>query len=188
MSYYDKNNGGPTRVYTAQSDLPARPGRRRDYEEPTNSGNPNWGAPSKPPAMDDSRFAVSASFIVGGAGALMAFLVFVTNELLPTTAGGVNVHRDVLSNGIGAAVVTFVAAVFLVGLIHRGARPGLVFGSVSGLAVVIVTFVPALAGQLTSWQAWVSTALVNAIVFGIAAGLLYALGLGSTNTNVVKRY
>lgn len=201
MNNYDKHNGGPTRAYTGLTgySVSSDPGysgysgeperRRRDYEEPAGSANPNWGAPPKPPAMEDSKFAVSASFIVGGAGVLMSFLVFVTNELLPTTAGGSrSVQRDVLTSGIGAAFVTLVAAVVLVGLIHRAARPGLVFAAVSGLAVVIATFVPALAGQLTSWQAWVSTALVNAIVFSIAAGLLYALGRGSINTNVVQRY
>lgn len=186
MNPYDSND--PTRAYSSTYSTGSDPALRRDYEErPDPRQDPQWGAPPKPQPMNLSRFGVSAAFVAVAAGAIAWALVTVTNNL-PATAAGAVLHRDPESAAIGTGLLTLVAAAVLVGLVYSAARPGLVFGCLAGGAVIVLLVWAWVSGALGTWQAWISTGLLNSLLVVAIAGVLYALGRATVNTNVVQDY
>lgn len=188
MSNYDPRDDRTQRYGPADA---YRQGYEDAYPQPDYAHKPQYApAPSTPAAphvIDVPKFAIGSILVAVVAG-LAAWLTTAALNAIYRTSDApafAAAERPFTVTIVAASLLTLVGAGLLALLIFSAPRPGLFFILIATLAGLVITLGPLLSGA-TSWQMWISTGVINALLAILVPYLLLKVGRATTDLRRVQ--
>lgn len=183
MSYYDPQDDR-TRQYGPAD------GYRQGYEDAQTQRSEYYQQPEQPkapPVLDIPKFVIGALLVAVVAGLAAWLLTVALNAIyrMSDAPAFAAAQRPFTLTIAAATFLTLIGAALLAVMIMSAPRPGLFFGLIATLAGLVITLGPLLSGA-TSWQMWISTGLINALLCVLVPILLLQVGRATVDQNRVR--
>ncbi|BDH56572.1 hypothetical protein [Tsukamurella sp. PLM1] len=183
MSYYDPQDDR-TRPYGPAD------GYRQGYEDgyaQQPEVNQQPARPRTQPPLDIPKFVIGSLLVAVVAGLAAWLLTAALNAIyrMSDAPAFAAAQRPFTTTVVAATFLTLIGAALLAALITTAPRPGLFFGLIATLAGLVITVGPLLSGA-TSWQMWISTGLINAMLAVLIPVLLLMVGRATVDPNRVR--
>lgn len=183
MSYYDPHDDR-TRSYGPAD------GYRQGYEDAYGQQPDPYAQPERPrqnPPLDIGKYVMGAVLVAVVVGLAAWLLTAALNAIyrLSDAPAFAAAERPFTMTIVSATFLTLIGAALLAVLIVSAPRPGLFFGLIATLAGLVITVGPLLSGA-TSWQMWISTGLINALLSVLIPVLLLLVGRATVDPARVR--
>ncbi|KXP09104.1 hypothetical protein AXK57_15005 [Tsukamurella pulmonis] len=181
MSYYDPRDDRTRQFGPAD-------GYQQGYEDAyAEQPQARPAAPREAPPLDIPKFVMGSVLVAVVAGLAAWLLTAALNAIyrLSDAPAFAAAQRPLTMTIASATFLTLIGAALLATLIVSAPRPGLFFGLIATLAGLAITLGPLLSGA-TSWQMWISTGLINAMLAVLIPILLLMVGRATVDPRRVQ--